>query len=58
MRCLVMFDAEDVRETMKLDKEHREQKEANEALEACKIIIDHEPEGRVLRLVFNVDRLH
>ena len=53
-----MFDAEDVCETMKLDKEHREQKEANEALEACKIIIDHEPEGRVPRLVFDVDRLH
>ena len=49
-----MLTAEDIRETMKLDKE---QKEANDALEACQIIIDHGLEGWVPRLVFDVDGL-
>ena len=55
MWCLVMFNAKDVCELMKLDKE---QKEANNALEACQIIIDHELEGWVPRLVFDINGLH
>ncbi|KAJ7775916.1 protein kinase subdomain-containing protein PKL/CAK/Fmp29, partial [Mycena maculata] len=40
--CPVVFDAEDVRETMKLDKVQRE---ADETLEACRNMIGFGPEG-------------
>ncbi|KAI5114954.1 hypothetical protein M0805_002672, partial [Coniferiporia weirii] len=42
--CPVVFDHDDVRETMKLDAE---QKEADEVLEACRDVIDFGPEGWV-----------
>ena len=42
--CPVMFDAEEVRETMKLDAVQRE---AEETLEACRNMIGFEPEGWV-----------
>ncbi|KAJ7485197.1 protein kinase subdomain-containing protein PKL/CAK/Fmp29 [Mycena galericulata] len=42
--CPVVFDAEDVRETMKLDEVQRE---ADETLEACRNIIGFGPEGWV-----------
>jgi len=42
--CPVVFDAEDVRETMKLDEVQRE---ADETLEACRNMIGLGPEGWV-----------
>ena len=42
--CPVVFDAEDVHETMKLDKELRE---VDETVEACQNLIGHGPEGWV-----------
>ncbi|KAG2339052.1 hypothetical protein BDR05DRAFT_992242 [Suillus weaverae] len=42
--CPVVFDPDDVRETMKLDAE---QKEADESLEACRDVIGFGPEGWV-----------
>ena len=42
--CPVMFDAEDVRETMKLDAVQRE---ADETFEACRAMIGFESEGWV-----------
>jgi hypothetical protein len=42
--CPVVFDAEDVRETMKLDEAQRG---ADEALEGCKSMIGFGPEGWV-----------
>jgi len=42
--CPIMFDPDDVRETMKLDAEQRK---ADETLEACQGVIGYGPEGWV-----------